>query len=320
MSVAVYVPLMMAGLAALAAPRVARRLEPTTATWLLTTYAVVLAVASTVAFAALALTAIGQVPLLAAHGHWSLRVLRRDDPTWLPVAVTACVLLAAAVGATCQAAARHVRALVGAARAGSMMAREGGLAVIDDPTPQAFAVPGRPGRIVVSTGMLDSLDDREQQVLIAHERAHLAGGHYVFVTLAHVAAAANPLLRPLARAVGYTVERWADERAAREVGSRRLTAAAIGKAALLTGAARAGRPAALSRRPAALSMAASALRGTGPVPRRVAAMLAPPPGRMPLLLAAALALLIVAGVTTLEAARDIHVLFAIAAGGAGTTA
>jgi Peptidase family M48 len=245
---------------------------------------------------------------LAAHGHWSPRVLRHDDPTWPPVAISACVLLAVAIGAACRAAARRLRAFAGAARAGRLLSPQGGLAVIDDPAPQAFAVPGRPGRIVVSTGMLDCLDDQEQQVLIAHEGAHVAGSHYVFVTLAQVAAAANPLLRPLADAVGYTVERWADEHAARQVGSRRLTATTIGKAALLTRAARA-------RHPTTLSMAATLPRGTGPVPRRVAAMLAPPPGRIPLVLVAALGLLIVAGVTTLEAARDIHVLFQAAAGG-----
>jgi Zn-dependent protease with chaperone function len=302
LSVAVYVPLLLSVLAAVSAQRIAGRLEPVTATWLLTASAVVLAAASLASLAALALTVIGQVPELAAHAHWSPRVLRRDDPIWLPVAVTACILLGGALAAACRVAARCLCALGDAARTSGILSQAGRLTVVDDPAPKACAVPGRPGRIVVSTGMLDALDDQEQQVLIAHEGAHLAGGHYLFVTLARVAAAANPVLRPLAAAVRYTVERSADEHAARQVGSRRLTARTIGKAALLTRAARAGRP-------AGLLIAASALRGTGPVPRRVAALLAPPPGRRPLLLIAALALLIVAGVTTLEAARDVHVLF-----------
>jgi hypothetical protein len=46
--------------------------------------------------------------------------------------------------------------------------------------------------------------------------AGLLGVHHppgLFTTAARLAAA-NPLLRPVATATGYTVERWADERAA----------------------------------------------------------------------------------------------------------
>jgi Zn-dependent protease with chaperone function len=304
MSVAVYVPLLLSLLAAVSAPRVADRLEPAAATWLLT--AVALAAVSMIALAALAGTVIGQLPLLAAHGHWSAQVIRRDDPTWTPVAITACILLAAAITAACRVTGQSLHALASAAHTSRSLPAQGRLAVIDDPAPEACAVPGRPGRIVVSTGMLAALDDQEQHVLIAHERAHLATGHYLFITLAQVAAAANPLLRPLAAAVRYTTERWADEHAARQVGDRRLAARTIGKAALLTRAARSGLP-------AALPVAARGLHGIGPVPRRVAALLAPPPGRRPLLLIVALALLAVGGITTLEAARDFHVLFGLAA-------
>jgi hypothetical protein len=48
------------------------------------------------------------------------------------------------------------------------------------------------------------------------------------------AARANPFLRPLRTAVSYAAERWADEDAARTVGSRRTVARAIGKAALVS--------------------------------------------------------------------------------------
>src|SRR6185437_8548787 len=80
---------------------------------------------------------------------------------------------------------------------------------------EAYALPGAPGRIVVSGRLLDALDDRGQAALLAHEQAHLAARHHLFTTVAHLAAAANPLLLPVARAVDYTVERWADERADR---------------------------------------------------------------------------------------------------------
>lgn len=101
-------------------------------------------------------------------------------------------------------------------------------------------------------------------MLLAHERAHLTGRHHLFLTATALAAAANPMLRPLRTAVGYTVERWADEAAAERVGNRRSTARAVGKAALASRGLSTGHA-------AALHVAAA------PVPRRVSALLTDPP-------------------------------------------
>ena len=49
-----------------------------------------------------------------------------------------------------------------------------------------------------------------------------------------------------------------------------------------------------------------------PVPRRVAALLAPPPGRQLALLAVAALLVLIAGVSATEAARDLHALVELA--------
>lgn len=68
---------------------------------------------------------------------------------------------------------------------------------------------------------------------------------------------------PLRSAVAYTAERWADEEAAGVTGERRVVARAIGKAALVSR----GTPT-----PTLAGFAAP-----GPVPRRVAALLAPAP-------------------------------------------
>ena len=46
--------------------------------------------------------------------------------------------------------------------------------VVPDGTADAYAVPGWPGRIVVTAGMLDALNPDERRVLLAHERAHAA--------------------------------------------------------------------------------------------------------------------------------------------------
>ena len=57
--------------------------------------------------------------------------------------------------------------------------------------------------------------------------------------------------------------------------------------------------------------------GAGPVPRRVAALLSPPPRPRLLLLAAAVALVAVSGISALEAARDLHALLAAARAATG---
>ena len=53
-------------------------------------------------------------------------------------------------------------------------------------------------------------------------------------------------------------------------------------------------------------------RGPGPVPRRVAALLAPAPSVSPLLVAAAAAVVLVSGVAALDAAFDLHAMVELA--------
>lgn len=309
MHVAVYLSLMLPVPAAVSARWLAARLDPRVATWLLTAAAVLLAATSGIALTALAATAIGRIPLVAALGHWSVQVLRRDTPASPTLALFACLLLAAAITAGGWMIVSRTRALVDAARTARRLPAMGPMVVVDDPVPDAYALPGWPGRVVVSTGMLDALGPRERCVLLAHEQAHLAAGHPVFVALAQLAAATNPLLRPLATAVHYTVERWADEQAAAAVGDRRLVARTIARAALLS---RHHQRASTLMLP----VAPGSLRRAGPVPRRVAALLtAPPPGRR-VLLAVAVTLLVLAVASSIEATRDLHILFELAEVGA----
>ncbi|MFI6844481.1 M56 family metallopeptidase [Kitasatospora sp. NBC_00085] len=182
------------------------------------------------------------------------------------------------------------------------------LAVLDDDRADAFALPGRlprpgrpaePGRIVVTAGMLRALTAPERAALLAHERAHLAARHHLFLALAEHAAAVHPALRPLRAPLGYHLERWADEAAAERVGDRAVTARAVGRAALA--ASRSPRPARPRLAPAA---------HTGPVPRRVAALLLPCPaaprtGRSAAALALAACLALTAA-AALDATADLH--------------
>jgi Zn-dependent protease with chaperone function len=316
-----YLPLVLPGLLGLAAPRLADRLEPRVATWLLAGSAVVLAGGSTVALGVLVLAGLIRVPLLAFLGHWSLGSVQQADPVSKAEAVLAAVLLVVVSVAALRLVRRRVRALVEAGFEAACLPGAGEYVVIDDPAPEAYALPGhpgRPGRIVVSSGMLAALDEGEREVLIAHERTHLRAHHYAFVAVAHLAAAANPLLRPVGTAVAYTVERWADETAASACGDRHRAARAVGKAALAAKHAPGRNPAtALGIRGV---LRRSALHGAGPVPRRVAALLAPAPRShrtlpwalpwgVPWLPVLATGLLLAAsGVCAFTAAHDIHLL------------
>jgi Zn-dependent protease with chaperone function len=303
MRLAVYLPFLLALLASPVARLLAGRSEPRLATWLLTLSSMVLAAAGTISLALLTLTGLLRIPELAAIGEWPLGLAERKDPVELSVAVLAGLLLAAAVVAATRMLWHRCRALAHAAVDAACLAAKDDFVIVENPVPEAFALPGRPGRVVVSTGMLAALDTGERDILLAHERAHLAEHHYVFVALAEFAAAANPLLRPLATAVTYTVERWADEHAATVTGDRRRVARTVGKAAL----------AANKKRPRLASAALGVLgRGgelssAGPVPRRVAALLAPPGRRRAIPALVTVAVLGAVAWATADAVQDANV-------------
>ncbi|MEU9478948.1 M56 family metallopeptidase [Streptomyces sp. NPDC048191] len=262
MGVFVFLPLVLP-LSAWPVARLAEtRLHPRTATRLLTAVAVVMAVCSTLCLALLMVVGTAQLPGNPLPDGWSdpqVRAAVPHDEVAGRAAIAALALVAAGGARTLL---RHRRVTRRARRALAALPGRA-VAVLPDSTPYAYALPGGRGRIVVTTALLAGLAPAERRALFAHERAHLAAGHHRHLLAAHLAARANPFLRPLRGAVVYTAERWADEEAARAVGDRRTVARAIGRAALLS----AGTPA----------PTLAALAATGPVPRRVAALLAPPP-------------------------------------------
>jgi len=108
-----------------------------------------------------------------------------------------------------------------------------GLQVVASDEPIAFAVPGRPGGVVISSALFARLDPDERSAVLAHENAHLRLHHHRYVHTVEMCAAAFPFLLPLARQVRFATERWADESAARDVGSRFTVARAIARVALM---------------------------------------------------------------------------------------
>ncbi|MER7432598.1 M48 family metalloprotease [Nonomuraea rubra] len=242
----------------------ADRLPPSPAARLLAWSAAGTALASLLNVAAFTVKAVAEIPFVAGLFGWSYRTVVADTGhvRWVP---WLCVLL---MGWAAVAAARVVRRHRGgrawALRLGGVAA-EDGIVVVPSADVAAFAVPGRPGHVVVTTGMRESLDDDQYAALLAHERAHLDQDHPRLMLLSDLAGAVHPALRWVSRRVDYLVERAADEHAAAAIGDRRTLAGAIGAAAL---AAR-GRPA-LGSGPLA-SFARP--RRPGAVPRRVAALL-----------------------------------------------
>ncbi|MEU3984254.1 M56 family metallopeptidase [Streptomyces sp. NPDC026672] len=262
MGVFVFLPLVLP-LSAWPVARLAEvHLHPRTATRLLTAVAVVMAVCSTLCLGLLMVVGTAQLPGNPLPDGWSdpeVRAAVPHDEVAGRAAIPALALVAAACARTL---ARHRRVTNGAHRALTGLPGST-VAVLPDTAPYAYALPGTPGRVVVTTGLLAGLEPAERRALFAHERAHLAARHHRHLLAVHLAARANPFLRPLRTAVLYTAERWADEEAARAVGDRRTVARAIGRAALLSAA---------TPVPTLAALAAA-----GPVPRRVAALLRPAP-------------------------------------------
>ncbi|MFE9763787.1 M48 family metalloprotease [Streptomyces sp. NPDC005808] len=252
-----------------AVPPLARRcldrLEPSAALWALTLAVLVLAGSSVAALGALVLTGVLKLPLFAGLGELIHPLRTASDFFVLPAAAVATGVLTVGAWTLVRSALHQLRAFRSARTLAGSRPTAGDLCVIDSPHPDAYALPGRPNRIVVTTGMLRSLGVDEREALFAHERAHNAGGHHRFLLAAELAAHCHPGLRPVRATVALAAERVADEAAAAAVGDRRLAARAIARAAL------AATRAAESLRPGFAPAAA-----TGPVPQRVAALLASP--------------------------------------------
>lgn len=219
------------------APSLVRWLSPASATILLTSLALTIALATGLLLCLLAVVGLAEFDGLRGLGHWSPAAMRTRVPIpQLPMLIGGSVAALLIVSAS-----RHLVRVIGAIRRSAALAaalpRTGHLVLAEDPAVYAYALPGRHGCIVTSTGMLSCLTGAQRRVLLAHETSHLRRHHHVYVQLGRLAAAANPFTRPISRAIDLSVERWADEDAAREFGDREETARALAVASLASSAA-----------------------------------------------------------------------------------
>jgi Zn-dependent protease with chaperone function len=294
MTINVYLPLAAALALSVTGPALARRLPPAVATLLLTAASMIVAATSVVSLVLLVATAVIRIPRVAAEGRLSTTVLTQDPVSAVTGGVAALVLLLIVPFSI-----RGARQLWGESvrtyqLAQAFSGHPAGLAVVQDPRPQAFAVPAIPPlpghaaiptRIIATDSLLRTLDPDQRRAMFAHEAAHLRRRHHWYLLLTNLAAVVNPLLSRLPDAVTEATERWADEDAARTVGDRRVLAQALGRAALSS----------LPRTVPAMAQAH--------VSTRVRALLGPPPRRRPLL--SALIGLVLAG-TAVAALDAVH--------------
>ncbi|MEV5957185.1 M56 family metallopeptidase [Streptomyces sp. NPDC051987] len=284
----VYTPLLVSLLLPLVSPVIGRRVAPAAAARVLASAAVLTAAAGAWSLVLLATALLGDAPPVVREAHEDGRALA--DPVPEVIGVAACVALALVVRRVQRAVRTERRTRRALRRLCEGHPRDTELVVAASPVPRAFAIPGRPGRILVTSAMLGALTPAERRVLLAHERAHLRHRHGGLVTAVTLAAAANPLLGPVRSAVTFLVERWADEQAATEVGDRGTTARALARAALSAGSG------------CALNFADRA------VTRRIAALQTTPPPSLWPAAAAVLALGVGAALFAADATSDLLTL------------
>jgi Peptidase family M48 len=292
-----YVPLLCALALAAGAPQIARRASPRPGSATLVVVALAVALAADVALGALAVARLMDFAPLAALLHW--RAERPEpNPVPVPVSIAAGVALAFVVVAAwvdwrrSREPMRWLRSLRRQASAGELI-------VVRSPELLAHAIPGHrkaPGRILVSDSMLRTLDGDERRVLLEHERSHLRHHHDRYRELSRLATRINPLVRPTIEATDFILERWADEDAARTVGSRQLAARALAHAAVAS-----------VPRPKQHRLAGFAAHR---VASRVGALMVPTPAKgrqLPLILAATLA--VIAAFAAVLSVHDVAHLF-----------
>jgi Zn-dependent protease with chaperone function len=223
--IALALPLSICAVIVVAATTAHRRLPPALATRFVTIALVVLLVAALPTVLIVAVSFLAHAPVVGIGFEWCAHAIgvHGSVPPW--IGVPALVLVV--VGLV-----RAGRVLVEHRRFRSDDARP--VHVVGSDRPYAVTLPGKAGQIVLSTAMIELLDDDERRIVIAHERAHARHRHDRYLLTAELVAAVLPPLRTLARRVNYSIERWADEAAVVVCGDRHRVAMTLGKVALQT--------------------------------------------------------------------------------------
>lgn len=220
----VALPLLVVLVTALLAGRVLDRLAPAAAARWNSLLLAAVVVAAVPTFWILGLSGLAHLGVRSSLSDWSMHLLP-DRP-----------LLSGAIGVTAL-----VLSILGGFRLASVLrthftvrcSETCAFQLVDSPDVFAYTIPGPARTIAISTGLRESVDDREFDFVLAHERAHARHRHDRFLLLALIATALVPFMRPAADQLRFHLERWADEEAVRSTHvNRRLAARTIAKVAL----------------------------------------------------------------------------------------
>ncbi len=224
MNIARLAPLGIAILLALTASGAHRRLRPDVSAVVLTAIMGVTLVAAVPAVALAAAAFVAHPPAIGGGLAWCHEVFgvhASVDP-WLGATATGWSLIAG-----------HRVWLACRSWHGLRRVEPGAMEVVDDDLPYALTLPGAGRRVMVSTGLIATLDPQQFAVVVAHERAHADHRHDLHLLLADIAVGVVPFLRPVRRRLRFELERWADENAVRDArGDRRHVAETLVHVAL----------------------------------------------------------------------------------------
>lgn len=272
------VPLLIAMLLSIGVTTSHRRLPPVVAAKAVTVTLVVVAAAAVPTLWILTLGFLAHVPLFGRGLQWCAETFGVHDrvPAGIGIPATALAATGSIRAAKVLRSHRRLR-----------HDQPGPVEIAAHHQPFAVTLPGRGGRVLMSTGLVELLEPDEQSVVLAHEHAHADHRHDRYLLLAQFASATVPLLRPLTSRLQFSLERWADEAAVEACGDRRFVADTLGKVALY----------------GVNPTGALGFSGLG-VPARVEALLSPP--SRPLRYPTHVALWLAIGLTGMVAAFQIH--------------
>lgn len=223
MSTLLFLPLIATALLALTVTSAHRYLRPAIAARVTLVAMVAIAAAAIPSMWVLSIAYLAHVPIIGIGLRWCAMAfgLHHQIPAALGIPATAITIIGA------PRAARVVR-LERRARLNA----PGPIEFIENTEPFAVTIPGTGGRIVISTGLVDLVNDRELDAVIAHERTHAYHRHDRFMLCARLVTALLPLTQPITSRLHFALERWADEAAASQCGDRNLVAHTLAKVAL----------------------------------------------------------------------------------------
>ena len=120
---------------------------------------------------------------------------------------------------------RHLAALLPLSRQDA-----DGWTIVDHTDAAVYCLPGRPGKVIVTSAAFDALTADEFAAVLRHERAHLRGRHHLLVALAaafHRALPGLPMAEIAEREIRRLVEHLADDRASEHHGRQAVATAIV---------------------------------------------------------------------------------------------